>query len=107
MSERTYELRTLKDGRWLTEYRSYSQDDALFHARELVGSRHYHEIRVVSEVFDEIEGTYRERILFKHRSPAAPDHRAKKPEPEWTNKPQPVVRRPVSLWGRLWLWLVH
>lgn len=106
MSERTYELRTLKDGRWLTEYRSYSQDDALFHARELVGSRHYHEIRVVAEIFDETGGTYRERILFKHRSPNAPDQKNKKPEPQWRPRPQQGARQ-ISVWMRLWQWLTN
>jgi hypothetical protein len=106
VGERTFELRTLKDGRWLTEYRSYSQDDALFHARELVGSRHYLEVRVVAEVFDEIGGTYREKILFKHRSPNAPDQRAKKSEPEFRSQPPRMPSSP-PLWARLWQWLTH
>jgi len=106
VSERTYELRTLKDGRWLTEYRSYSQDDALFHARELVGSGHYLEVRVVAEMFDEIDGTYRERTLFKHRSPNAPDTKPKKPEPQWRSPPRQTVSS-VSLWARLWQWIAN
>lgn len=106
MSERTYELRTLKDGRWLTEYRSYSQDDAIFHARELVGSRHYHEIRVVAETFDAAAGTYKERILFKHRTQNTIEAKPKDREP--ARRPQ-ALRRPaktVSPWSRLVRWLI-
>lgn len=66
----SYEVRTLKGGRWMTELRCSDQEEAVHQARELVGSRHFQEIMVISETFVEDENVFRERVVFKHSQPA-------------------------------------
>jgi len=98
----TYEVRTLKDGRWMTDFRSADRDEAIHQARELVAARHFHEIRVVSEVFSESEKTFRERVLFKHRRHNVPQRSSKKPK---TAPRLPAQRPPPSPKSRFaWLW---
>ncbi|MHA1114486.1 MAG: hypothetical protein ACTSRY_08290, partial [Alphaproteobacteria bacterium] len=50
--------------------------EAIHQARELVAARHFHEIRVVSEIFSESEKIFRERVLFKHRRHNLPERRS-------------------------------
>lgn len=98
----TYEVRTLKDGRWMTEFRTADQDEAIHQARELVAARHFHEIRVISEIFSEPDKIFRERVLFKHRRHNVPQRQSpKKP----AAAPRFAALRPPPPKSRFaWLW---
>lgn len=62
----SYELRTLKDGRWMIEERSSDRDSILIEARERVGSKSFQGVSVIEESYDESLGVYKERVIFKH-----------------------------------------
>ncbi len=61
-----FEVRTLKDDRWMIEVRTSNQGEAITQARELVGSREFDSVHVVAETYDEESGTFREKVIFKH-----------------------------------------
>ncbi|MSO89187.1 MAG: hypothetical protein EXQ89_04355 [Rhodospirillaceae bacterium] len=62
----SFEVRTLKDDRWMIEVRTSNQGEAITQARELVGSREFDSVHVAAETYDEESGTFREKVIFKH-----------------------------------------
>jgi len=63
-----YELRTLKDGRWMTEIRSEDRENTLDEAKERVGSKQYQAVQVVEERYDEASQLHKEKVIFRHGS---------------------------------------
>lgn len=62
--DNTYEVQTLKDGRWMIEHRCHNENEAIAEARDLFESRHIRGVKVVKEMFDQAAKLYRETTVF-------------------------------------------
>jgi flagellar basal body-associated protein FliL len=62
----TFEVRTFKDGRWTTDTRCNSNEEALAIANTLAGDRHIDGVKVVEETYDESDGLFREKTVFSY-----------------------------------------
>jgi flagellar basal body-associated protein FliL len=62
----TFEIRTFKDGRWTTDSRCNSNEEALAVANTLAGDRNIAGVKVVEETYDEDQGLFREKTIFSY-----------------------------------------
>lgn len=62
----TFEIRTFKDGRWATDSRCDSNQEALALANTLAGNRNIDGVKVVEETYDEDQGLFREKTVFSY-----------------------------------------
>jgi flagellar FliL protein len=62
----TFEIRTFKNGRWLTDSRCGDQGEAIAAANALAGDRSIDGVKVIEEAYDESDGLFREKTVFSY-----------------------------------------
>jgi flagellar FliL protein len=62
----TFEIRTFKNGRWLTESRCGDQGEAIATANALAGDRTIDGVKVIEEAYNESDGLFREKTVFSY-----------------------------------------
>jgi flagellar basal body-associated protein FliL len=62
----TFEVRSFKSGRWNTDSRCNSKEEALAIANTFAANRSFDGVKVVEEAYDEDEGLFREKTVFSY-----------------------------------------
>ena len=99
----TYEVHTLKNGRWLIAAVHNEKAMALNEAREITGNRFFDGVKVMAELFDQNSGNTYARVLFNHdrtRKTGEPARQQtqRRNRPQHRNRSQ---RRPAAYQAKL------
>lgn len=68
---KSFEIHTMRDGRWAIDSVFNDRDLALFEARRVDENRRYNGVRVIEEVYDETSGLTTHRTIFRGRRSTA------------------------------------
>ncbi len=63
----TYEVQTLKDGRWMIEQRCGTEDEATAEAHDLHNTGAFRSVKVLKEIYDTAANLYRETLVLQLR----------------------------------------
>ena len=63
----TYEVQTLKDGRWMIEQRCQTEEGAISEAHDLHNTGAFRSVKVVKETYDNAANLYRETVVLQLR----------------------------------------
>lgn len=78
----SYEVQSHKQGSWTISSVQGDKDSAIFEAQRLLQSRRTVSVRVVEEIYDENNDTYRMKVIFKRSRSTGLRGKEKKPEEE-------------------------
>ncbi|MBL6957850.1 MAG: hypothetical protein ISR52_02640 [Rhodospirillales bacterium] len=108
----TYEIHTLKDGRWMITAVHNTREKAITEAREMTSNKFYDGIKVVAEIYEENSGNTFARTLFTHDpTNKKPDRQPRQAARSWSNDDDDdgevvipvVVKKPKSLMSTVWI----
>jgi len=101
--DNTFEVQTLKDGRWMIEHRCQNENEAIAEARDLFESRYIRGVKVVKEMYDQAAKLYRETTVFTlpEEGQAVPERKPTQATRVSTAKRKAPVRKKPGLLGRL------
>ncbi|MBL6936063.1 MAG: hypothetical protein ISR48_11690 [Alphaproteobacteria bacterium] len=60
-----YEVQTYKNGKWVISSVQDDKDEGIYEAQRLIQNKRTSAVRVVQEVFDESNDTYRMKVVFR------------------------------------------
>ena len=60
-----YEVQTYKNGKWAISSVQDDKDEGIYEAQRLLQSKRTSSVRVVWEIFDEFNDTYRMKVVFR------------------------------------------
>ncbi len=63
----TYEVQTLKDGRWMIEQRCQTEEHAVSEAHDLHNTGAFRSVKVLKEIHDTVANLYRETVVLQLR----------------------------------------
>ncbi len=88
-----YEVQTYKNGKWVISSVQDDKDEGVYEAQRLIQNKRTSAVRVVQEVFDESNNTYRMKVVFRsskvdgNNAAAQPKQQPKKAKPSTRPKP--------------------
>jgi hypothetical protein len=92
---KSFEIHTMRDGRWGIDSVFNDRDLALFEARRVDENRRYNGVRVIEEVYDETSGMTTHRTIFRGRKSSARKADRRK-RPDRTSRAAPAPRGGVG-----------
>lgn len=114
-----YEVQTYKNGKWVISSVQDDKDEGIYEAQRLIQNKRTSAVRVVQEVFDESNDTYRMKVVFRRsrkgseesspegaKSPVRPKPAAGDIQRKRTARPPTDKKKPVGELKMFWYVIV-